>query len=299
MTKTNNKCGYVATNKKTYTTSLLSQTHDMACYSWSIPAGYSCPMAVYGNGMICDGCYAKINRFGMPNVANAQWVRFKWTKHLLKNDPELWIDTMAGNIEKVCTTGKNAKPYFRWHDSGDLFSIAYINAIIEVCKRTPMVNHWIPTRGWQIDGIPIPINGAWSKALLKLSSLPNVVVRSSALKWNDSAPDTPYGPSSTAYDNDAPDIVDGMITLGGKKHHACPKSQHTDATCESVECRRCWEKEYWSNDDNPNWIVQNVAYYVHGWQGRHQSGKLSENGKNKRRARKDLFTSLTIESISV
>src|SRR5262249_8721688 len=36
--------------------------------------------------------------------------------------------------------------YLRWHDSGDLFHIDYSKAILQVCRGTPSVLHWLPTR---------------------------------------------------------------------------------------------------------------------------------------------------------
>ena len=280
--RTDNKVRFVDFDGQSHTTTLLSRTHDMACYSWSIPAGHSCPSAVYGEGTICGSCYAMLNRYGMDNVADAQWLRFIWTKHLLKHDPQRWIDTMVANIIKVSTKGKNATPYFRWHDSGDLFSLAYIKAIIAVCKATPMVSHWLPTRGWQTNRKPIATDSKWHVALLELSALPNVVVRSSALDFNASAPTTPYGPGSSAYD-DSVTVDDGMVTLDGVSHHACPKSTTDGGTCAACDCRRCWDTD-----------GGDVAYYVHGWQGRHAAGQLSDAGHAKREARKTKFTALTV-----
>jgi hypothetical protein len=36
--------------------------------------------------------------------------------------------------------------YLRWHDSGDLFHADYASALFEVCRNTPKVLHWLPTR---------------------------------------------------------------------------------------------------------------------------------------------------------
>jgi len=281
---TNNKLAIIDADGVTHTTSLLSKTHDMACFSWSIPAGHTCPSAVYGDGTICGSCYAMLNRYGMDNVADAQWLRFIWTKYLLKHNPQLWIDTMVSNISKVSTKGKNSTPYFRWHDSGDMFHITYIMAIIEVCKATPMVSHWLPTRGWQTQRTPIATDSKWHAALLELSQLDNVVVRSSALDFNAAAPTTPYGVGSSAYD-DSIDVADGVVVLDGVSHHACPKSTTDGGTCAVCNCRRCWDKD-----------GGDVAYYVHGWQGRHTAGQLSAAGHAKRDARKHRFQSLTISA---
>jgi len=288
----NNKLSFRDTAGQSHTTTLLSRTHDMGCYSWSIPAGHSCPSAVYGAGTICESCYALINRYGMDNVADAQWIRYVWTKHCLKHDPQLWIDTMAVNIIKVCTSGKHATPYFRWHDSGDLFSVAYIDAIRQVCEQTPEIDHWIPTRGWQVKRKPIahPYDGSvyraigWHQSLQCLADRPNVCVRSSALDFNSPAPSTPYGPGSSAYDDSA-SVSDGMVTLDGARHHACPKSTTDGGTCAACNCRRCWDTD-----------GGDVAYYVHGWQGRHTAGHLSDAGQAKRTERKARFTGITISA---
>jgi hypothetical protein len=236
-----------------------------------------------------------LNRYGMPNVADAQWLRFIWTKYLLKHNPQLWIGTMVANIIKVSTKGKNAVPFFRWHDSGDMYHVTYIKAIIEVCKATPMVKHWLPTRGWQTNRKPIARDSAWHAALLELSQLDNVVVRSSALDFNAAAPSTPYGPSSTAYTEA---VSDDIVMLDDVAHHACPKSkgeQYIDdagitqnaSTCAECNCRRCWDKD-----------GGDVAYYVHGWQGRHTAGQLSESGHAKRNERKQRFQALTISAVA-
>ncbi len=36
--------------------------------------------------------------------------------------------------------------FHRWHDSGDLQSVEHLEKIIEVCRRTPQIQHWLPTR---------------------------------------------------------------------------------------------------------------------------------------------------------
>jgi hypothetical protein len=36
--------------------------------------------------------------------------------------------------------------YFRWHDSGDVQDLKHLLKIFKVCKLTPEVKHWMPTR---------------------------------------------------------------------------------------------------------------------------------------------------------
>lgn len=48
----------------------------------------------------------------------------------------------AGYINKNCRDG------FRWHVSGDVFSERYAEFIVDVCKRSRAVRHWIYTRSF-------------------------------------------------------------------------------------------------------------------------------------------------------
>ena len=41
---------------------------------------------------------------------------------------------------------------FRWHDAGDVQDLDHLNKIFEVCRLTPTVRHWMPTReAWVKD----------------------------------------------------------------------------------------------------------------------------------------------------
>ena len=35
--------------------------------------------------------------------------------------------------------------YFRWFDSGDMYSLALAEKMYEICTATPWTKHWIPT----------------------------------------------------------------------------------------------------------------------------------------------------------
>ena len=44
--------------------------------------------------------------------------------------------------------------YFRWHDSGDVQNLDHLRRIYAVCRLTPSVKHWMPTReAWTKDYI--------------------------------------------------------------------------------------------------------------------------------------------------
>ena len=44
--------------------------------------------------------------------------------------------------------------FFRWHDSGDVQNLDHLRRIYAVCRLTPSVKHWMPTReAWTKDYI--------------------------------------------------------------------------------------------------------------------------------------------------
>jgi Gene product 88 len=78
--------------------------------------------------------------------------------------------------------------YFRVHDSGDMFSLAYAQCWHAVCVAMPEIRFWIATRSWQQPKSPLPVLDPLLNTLRQLATLPNVTVRSSALDFGDAAP---------------------------------------------------------------------------------------------------------------
>ena len=79
-------------------------------------------------------------RYRFQNVKDAQYKRFRALTH------PLWVEAMAAQINS-----KKVK-HFRWHDSGDVQNLDHLNKIYEVCRLTPDVKHWMPTREAWIEG---------------------------------------------------------------------------------------------------------------------------------------------------
>jgi hypothetical protein len=97
---------------------LLTQTSKMPGPSWSLPAHRACPRA---NGTICDACYASKGCYRYSTTQKAQHARFAWTVESMRTPVgrALWVERMVSAIrESGCR-------YFRVHDSGDLFNVAY------------------------------------------------------------------------------------------------------------------------------------------------------------------------------
>ena len=116
-----------------------------------------------------------------------------------------WARTMAADI--------NARKsrFFRWHDSGDVQSVKHLLKIFQVCRLTPDVAHWLPTREAGI-----------------LSKIPqervpsNLTIRLSATKVDAPAPKS-WALTST------------VVTTG----RTCPAPDQ-DNECKT--CRACWDQ---------------------------------------------------------
>jgi len=89
---------------------------------------------------VCSSCYAMKGRYIFLNVVECHARRFASLRR------PLWCDAMAYLINRQCAK----VPYFRWHDSGDLQGVWHLANICEVCRMTPKVSHWIPTREYKI-----------------------------------------------------------------------------------------------------------------------------------------------------
>jgi hypothetical protein len=206
------------------TTLLLTEARKMPCASWSLPAREACPYAFYGDDTICGNCYATKGSYTQyPSVKKAQRARFEWVRECLKTDTgtDSFVSTM---VETITRTGN---PYFRVHDSGDLFSPAYVWAWVRITQALPGIRFWFPTRSWRpltMTKISPATKIAWELALLALAAEPNVTVRPSALFFNAPAPVIPgLSAGSTAAD-------DGSFT--------CPASKQDN---ECRDCRACWD----------------------------------------------------------
>lgn len=141
---------------------LLSKASKMPGKSWSLQAGDTCPGSVNPVTKevieVCKDCYAKTGFYRMDNVkAPRLHNRKDWKR------PE-WADDMVQALDN--------ERWFRWFDSGDIYTAALAQKIYEVARRTPWCNHWIPSKSYHIPKIR-----HW---LDRLKTLPNVSVRFSS-----------------------------------------------------------------------------------------------------------------------
>jgi hypothetical protein len=112
--------------------------------------------------------------------------------------------------------------WFRGHDSGDFFNIAYVEAWTSVCRELPNVWFWFPTREYQVKSDFAMLNPRMD-SLRKLASLPNVTVRPSALEIGEAAPNVTGLHAGSA--------------VGNAAAYQCPAYSQNG---ECGDCRHCW-----------------------------------------------------------
>ena len=147
-------------------------------------------------GSVCYDSYALKGCYVFKVVQEAQYRRLAAIKH------PLWVGAMAHLINS-----KKAN-VFRWHDSGDVQDEEHLIKIFAVCKLTPKIRHWLPTRE------------AWIKAFLP-ECPENLVIRFSAPMIDQEAPAS--WPNSSE-----------VVTAGA----TCPAAQQDN---ECRDCRACWD----------------------------------------------------------
>ena len=131
--------------------------------TWSLPAVGACPQL----DETCRNCYA-LDGFYRTNVAAqvGRVMRLEYLRKLISvHQLDKWVGWASETIGRLrpveeIPQGTPLNPslkailpeprqkisYFRWHDSGDLFHIEYARAVFNVCRNTPSVLHWLPTR---------------------------------------------------------------------------------------------------------------------------------------------------------
>ena len=187
--------------------------------SWSLQARTTCPGSVENDQLVpaCQGCYATQGNYRFANVKTPReanqldWQRMDWT------------DDMVHALDD--------SRYFRWFDSGDLYSVALAEKILEVMQRTPWCNHWLPTRMHKFP--------KFRQVLEAMQALPNVMVRpSSDSVLGEFLPGT-HGSVIVPTAEDLPP--------GAKLCQAYDNGGKCNG------CRSCWSKD-----------VPVVAYLAHG-----------------------------------
>ena len=140
----------------------LSKTSKLdGILSWSLQALDTCPGSIGDNGELvaaCSGCYATTGNYRFSNVKAPR----------LENQE----DWKASDWEERMINALESQRYFRWFDSGDMYSIGLAEKILSVMEQTPWVKHWLPTRMVKFE--------KFKSIVSKMQQLPNVMVRFSS-----------------------------------------------------------------------------------------------------------------------
>ena len=197
----------------------LSKASKMPCRSWSLEALTTCPASKKINGELvdaCKGCYATTGNYRFPNVKAPRLENQKDWKRAE------WVDDMVQQLDN--------DRYFRWFDSGDMYSLRLAVKIYEVMKRTPWVKHWIPTRMHKF--------AKFKTIIAHMKALPNVSVRLSSDSVTGEF-EAHHGSTIIPQGNTIPDGVS-----------AC-HAYENDGKCGT--CRKCWDKS-----------IPVIGYIAHG-----------------------------------
>jgi hypothetical protein len=123
--------------------------------------------------------------------------------------------------------------YFRWFDSGDVYTLGLAEKILEVMIRTPWCNHWLPTRMHKFP--------KFAHVFAQMESLPNVKVRFSSDSIQGEYIEGLHG--SVIGPNVASFVAREGVQL-------CEAYAH-GGNCNG--CRACWSKD-----------IPLIAYPAHG-----------------------------------
>jgi hypothetical protein len=201
----------------------VTKTSKMPSDSYSLPA-QACitgSKLVNVKGSVCEGCYALKGNY----VRYANKIQPAQYKRLESITSPLWVESMIKLIGN--------KPFFRWHDSGDLQSVDHLAKIATIARHLVNTTFWLPTREYDIV-----------KDYLKTESIPvNLVIRMSAMMIDQPAklPKSLRGQAniltSTVH---AKKELDGFKCLAPSQDNKCGS------------CRACWDN-----------TVTNVSYTAH------------------------------------
>lgn len=208
----------------------LSKVGKLGVYSWSLQALNKCPASLKSNGELvdaCKGCYAAFGQYNYPNVKAPR-------------EYNVWAWQQENFVSEFVEILNASHKYFRWLDSGDLYSLALAEKVYEIMKATPETKHWLPTRMHKF--------AKFKDVLNRMAALPNVVVRLSSDSVMGDLVDKPedlnIGTSSTII----PEQYLGDFE--GKGQFIC-KAYYQEGKCKT--CRACYDKN-----------VETVAYVGHG-----------------------------------
>ena len=191
----------------------LSKPSKMPCYAWGTPATACTVGAKLAEiqESVCHSCYALRGFFRVPKVQQA------YQRRLDRFGDDEWIDAMVKLV--YWQAAETGELYFRWFDSGDLQSVEMLLGIVDVARRTPEIQHWLPTREYAI-----------LREYLRSETLPdNLLIRVSAPLVDGPTP-TGFGLPTSGVHAEAP------------SDDTFPCQAYGDGPANCGSCRACWDK---------------------------------------------------------
>lgn len=199
--------------------------------SYGLPAHKTCPAMQLRimrdkDTSVCSHCYALKGHYQSQSVQRSQTARYMGTLN------PLWTAAMIFTLKNYHTRGirKNGKlvdtSYFRWHDSGDIYSLAYLSKIVAVCRALPQINFWLPTHEPKIVTAYLESGQTFPA---------NLTVRISADRIRET--ESHALPTSSS---------------GAASGHLCPATYDPTHENQCKDCRACW-----------NASIKNVDYKLH------------------------------------
>lgn len=203
----------------------LSNTSKLGVKSWSLQALNTCPASIGVDGELvdaCKGCYATSGNYRFSNVkAPREYNRQAWQQ-------DSFVDDFVNELYK--------ERFFRWFDSGDMYHIDLASKMLDIMKRTPHVNHWLPTRMYKFK--------KFHAVIKEMASLQNVVVRLSSDSITGELVGSDITPTNSTIvpENALGDVLDGTTIC---------QAFYQDGKC--LNCTACYDK-----------TVKTIAYVGHG-----------------------------------
>jgi len=199
-----------------------SATSKMPSLSYNLPAS-ACRTGrklATVPGSVCKGCYARKGSYLYPNV------RKSLDRHMVALTRAEWVDS---NVTLMSAMVEKKVVWFRWHDSGDIQSLAHLEDIVEIARQVPGMTFWLPTKEYGDIRTYVKRHGAFPANLTVRVSAPMVDSISSQIAGTV---------SSSVHHN--------MPAIG----FACPATTGTRKTCQ--DCVACWSGK-----------IANISYGKH------------------------------------
>ncbi len=205
---------------------------------------------------VCQHCYAEGGQYATWQVQVVQGMRFAWMLSALRDGS--FVPVMVKAIESADylleggrRAGHSYAPeahegrFFRWHDSGDIYSEAHLHALVEIARQCPTVNFWAPTRIWATPWGPTTVDEI---ARSSRGWPQNFALRPSAYYVDEPVPTRDQlGAGWAAGTTVFSEAVDPSVAA--QVDWECPtyRIEDTTASCRNSEnpegglgCRACW-----------------------------------------------------------